>query len=123
MAWRSRYFEHHAYKRLCKEYFRAGARWISAPRPELSEDSYVPGFVAPEEGETQRYILTDHEPLFDAADAIKCGRDLFVGRSSCCNSFGIDWLRRELPGFLTRDMDKELFADLIKPPASGGTAS
>lgn len=34
-----------------------------------------------------------------------------------------DWLRRELPGFLTRDMDKELFADLIKPPATGGTAS
>ena len=34
-----------------------------------------------------------------------------------------DWLRRELPGFLTRDMDKELFADLIKPPADGGTAS
>lgn len=34
-----------------------------------------------------------------------------------------DWLRRELPGFLTRDMDKELFADLIKPPASGGPAS
>ena len=30
-----------------------------------------------------------------------------------------DWLRRELPGFLTRDGDKELFADLIKPPAAG----
>ena len=28
-----------------------------------------------------------------------------------------DWLRRELPGFLTRDVDKELFADLLKPPA------
>lgn len=26
-----------------------------------------------------------------------------------------DWLRRELPGFLTRDGDKELFADLIGP--------
>ena len=28
-----------------------------------------------------------------------------------------DWLRRELPGFLTRDADKALFADLIGPPA------
>ena len=28
-----------------------------------------------------------------------------------------DWLRRELPGFLTRDADKDLFADLLKPPA------
>ncbi len=25
-----------------------------------------------------------------------------------------DWLRRELPGFLTREGDKELFADLLK---------
>ncbi|TBW32832.1 mobilization protein [Siculibacillus lacustris] len=26
-----------------------------------------------------------------------------------------DWLRRELPGFLTRDSDKPLFDDLLKP--------
>jgi hypothetical protein len=26
-----------------------------------------------------------------------------------------EWLRRELPGFLTRDSDKALFADLIRP--------
>ena len=25
------------------------------------------------------------------------------------------WLRRELPGFLTRDIDKDLFSDLLKP--------
>ena len=28
-----------------------------------------------------------------------------------------DWLRRELPGFLTRDTDKALFDDLLKPEA------
>ena len=27
-----------------------------------------------------------------------------------------DWLRRELPGFLTRDADKELFDDLLTAP-------
>ncbi|MBS7708147.1 mobilization protein [Chelatococcus asaccharovorans] len=31
-----------------------------------------------------------------------------------------DWLRRELPGFLTRDGDKELFDDLLAAPAAGG---
>lgn len=31
-----------------------------------------------------------------------------------------DWLRRELPGFLTRETDKALFADLIGPPARAG---
>jgi anti-anti-sigma regulatory factor len=30
-----------------------------------------------------------------------------------------DWLRRELPGFLTRDNDKALFADLIGPVLPG----
>lgn len=29
-----------------------------------------------------------------------------------------DWLRRELPGFLTRDADRALFADLIGPAAT-----
>jgi hypothetical protein len=29
-----------------------------------------------------------------------------------------DWLRRELPGFLTRDADKALFDDLLKPEAT-----
>nr|WP_200991936.1 mobilization protein [Rhizobium rhizogenes]QCL10559.1 putative mobilization protein C [Rhizobium rhizogenes] len=29
------------------------------------------------------------------------------------------WLTRELPGFLTRDIDKELFSDLLKPETTG----
>ena len=33
-----------------------------------------------------------------------------------------DWLRRELPGFLTRDGDKELFADLLGKAADTQTA-
>ena len=35
-----------------------------------------------------------------------------------------DWLRRELPGFLTREGDQELFDDLLKPKAaSNGEAA
>jgi len=96
MAWRSRYHEHHAFKDLCKEYFHGGAQWISAPRPQLGSKTYVEGYEAPREGEPMRTILTEFEPLFDAADVIKCGRDVFIARSSCCNGFGIEWLRRQL---------------------------
>lgn len=32
-----------------------------------------------------------------------------------------DWLRRELPGFLTRDNDKALFADLLGPEPANTT--
>ncbi len=37
---------------------------------------------------------------------------LETGKDEFSRNLG-DWLRRELPGFLTRDGDKELFADLI----------
>ena len=96
MGWRSRYFEHLAYKSLCKEYFAAGARWLSAPRPQLSDDSFDQDFVPMEEGEPQRFIPTEFEPMFDAADFIKCGRDLIAIRSSCTNQMGIEWVRRTL---------------------------
>lgn len=105
MGWRSRYFEHLAYKALCKEYFFGGARWISGPRPQLSDESYDQRFVPMREGEPQRFLPTEFEPLFDAADTIKCGRDLFVGRSSCCNAFGIEWLRRHLPEYTVHEVD------------------
>ncbi|KAB2788960.1 mobilization protein [Brucella anthropi] len=32
-----------------------------------------------------------------------------------------DWLRRELPGFLTRDGDQELFDDLLKEKTTANT--
>ncbi|MBN1318235.1 MAG: hypothetical protein JXA42_22330 [Anaerolineales bacterium] len=96
MGWRSRYHETHAYKALCKEYFQQGARWVSAPRPQLSDASYQQNYTPPEENEPMRTVLTEFEPLFDAADAIKCGRDIFIAQSSCCNRSGIQWLQRHL---------------------------
>jgi glycine amidinotransferase len=40
MAWRSRYHESLAYRPLLKRYFRAGARWSAAPRPELTDEQF-----------------------------------------------------------------------------------
>ena len=73
-----------------------GDRGMSAPRPQLSDASYKENYVPPKEGEQMRTVLTEFEPLFDAADVIKCGRDIFVIQSSACNRFGIDWLQRHL---------------------------
>jgi glycine amidinotransferase len=41
-------------------------------------------------------VTTEVEPVFDAADIVRCGRDLFVQRSHVTNDFGIEWLRRHL---------------------------
>lgn len=42
------------------------------------------------------HILTEFEPVFDAADFVRAGRDLFVTRSNVTNRMGIEWLRRHL---------------------------
>lgn len=96
MAWPCRYFENHSYRRLLKDYFRRGARWVSAPKPELKDELYDPDFELPAYGEPLRYILTEFEPVFDAADFVRCGRDIFCIRSNVTNASGIEWLRRHL---------------------------
>jgi len=96
MAWRSRYHETAAYRPLLKEYFRGGARWTAAPKPELPDELFDADFVDPEEGEPLRYVITEFEPTFDAADFIRCGRDIIAQQSNVTNAFGIQWLRQHL---------------------------
>ena len=108
MAWRSRYFETHAFRPLLKEYFRRGGRWTSAPKPELTDDQFDDDFVAPGPGEPMRYAVTEFEPTFDAADFARCGRDIFCQRSNVTNEFGIEWLRRHLgPGYRVHVLEFE----------------
>ncbi|WP_347264087.1 amidinotransferase [Nitrobacter sp.] len=96
MAWPTRYFETHSYRTLLKEYFRAGARWTSAPKPELRKELFDDAYRIPKEGDPIGYVLTEWEPVFDAADFMRCGRDLFVQKSNVTNAMGIEWLRRHL---------------------------
>jgi glycine amidinotransferase len=91
MAWRSRYFEYRSYRKLVREYFAKGARWSAAPKGLLTDDQYDPSYVRGE-----GWVLTNHEPVFDAADIARCGRDLFFQRSQVSNDLAIDWLQRHL---------------------------
>lgn len=106
MCWRSRYFESDAYRTLFKEYFRNGARWSAAPRPQLTDELFDYGYRIPRENEPLRYIVSEFEPVFDAADFTRCGRDLFVTRSNVTNLAGIEWLRRHLgDGFRIHEIE------------------
>jgi glycine amidinotransferase len=96
MAWRSRYFEIDAYRSLLTDYFRRGARWVSAPRPQLLEEWYNADYDRERPYESGRYLTSEHEPTFDAADFIRCGRDIFAQRSHVTNRLGIDWVSRQL---------------------------
>ena len=96
MSWRSRHYEIHAYRSLIKEYFKRGARWAAAPRPELCDALYNHNYLAGHNTSDREYVITEFEPTFDAADFIKMGRDIFCQRSHVTNQLGIDWLRQHL---------------------------
>ncbi|WP_175407367.1 amidinotransferase [Streptomyces sp. TRM64462] len=106
MAWPCRHFETHAYRSVLKDYFRRGARWTAAPKPQLTDALFDADFRVPGPGEPVRHILTEFEPVFDAADFVRAGRDLFVTRSNVTNRMGIDWLRRHLgPGYRIHEIE------------------
>ena len=90
MSWRCRYHEAEAFRPLIKSYFRAGARWLCPPRPQLTEEL----FREPTPGD--RWAITEFEPVFDSADFVRFGQDIVVQRSHTTNDFGINWLRRAL---------------------------
>jgi len=99
MADRSRYFENWAYRSLLKEYFQLGAKWTSAPKPQLIDAqyhfNYLP-FSNINSEEKKDFIITEFEPTFDAADFIRCGKDIFVQKSHATNAFGVSWIQRHL---------------------------
>ena len=47
MVWPCRYFETHSYRPILKDYFRRGARWTAAPRPQLTDELFDADFASP----------------------------------------------------------------------------
>jgi glycine amidinotransferase len=111
MSQRSRWFEYLCYRPLLEQYFREDPNflWQAAPKPRLTDESYFKRdfwlefdlFSEEEQLERATYRkqwnLTEKEPLFDAADVGRFGKDLFVQHSTVTNSGGLDWLRRHFP--------------------------
>ena len=95
MAWRSRFFEYRPYRKLIKEYFHQGAKWTAAPKPQMSDELYEKeeSFKV---GTYNQFVTTEFEPVFDAAEFTRIGKDIFVQRSQVTNNFGIEWMRRHL---------------------------
>lgn len=93
LSWRCRYHESAAYRSLLKSYFLRGARWLHAPRPQLTAELFAAEDGGPED---RAYAVTEFEPVFDAADFMRFGRDIVVQQSHVTNRFGIEWLQRAI---------------------------
>lgn len=107
LSWRCRYHEIAAYRRLIKQYFDRGARWLPAPKPQLTEALFDSGYDVRRDAEaSDRYAITEFEPVFDAADFVRFGRDILVQRSHVTNRAGIDWLQQAIgPEFRLREIE------------------
>jgi glycine amidinotransferase len=109
MSYRSRWFEFLCYRPLFEQYFKEDPnfRFEAAPKPRLTNNSYKEGWwdrwnamTESEQfdlSETGDWILSEQEPLFDAADVVRFGKDLIVQKSMVTNDAGIDWLGRHFP--------------------------
>lgn len=109
MSYRSRWWEYLCYRPLLETYFREDPemRWEAAPKPRLTERSFRAGFWdefenLPFDEQIARVrrndlVLTEEEPLFDAADVARCGKDLFVQLSLVTNRAGARWISQHFP--------------------------
>lgn len=110
MSYRSRWFEYRAYRDIVQNYWLEDhdMKWEAAPKPRLTDASYKLDYLNEHESHDKEYRLKKvenqdfvtqpwEEPLFDAADVMRLGKDLFVQHGFTTNLAGIEWLRRHFP--------------------------
>ena len=102
MSWRSRFFEYRPYRGVLNEYFKRdpGMLWTCAPKPLMRDDLYRKDYPQ-DYSQSNRDMVKDHvyltsevEPVFDAADVMRFGKDIFVHMGFTTNNGGFEWLRR-----------------------------
>lgn len=91
MADRGRYFEVFPYRQILKELSKEGWKWVSAPKPTLTDDLYAVDYC-----NHYPYSITEFEPTFDGADFARCGKNIIGQMSHVTNKFGIEWLQNFL---------------------------
>lgn len=84
---RARYFESRSISHILDGATQRGAFQLAAPRPRLTDDLYS---VGPD----GRPRLEETEPVFEAANVLRCGADILYQVSTSGNEAGLRWLRQ-----------------------------
>jgi glycine amidinotransferase len=97
---RKRFFEQYLLRDIFREYFDRGAGWVSAPKPMLSDESIDYSYWKdnldkgiPEPQDTSPAL----DIAFDAANALKFGKDIVFNIGTDNHALGFHWLKRVLP--------------------------
>jgi N-dimethylarginine dimethylaminohydrolase len=89
---RARYFETLGLRPIFQQCLLRGSPWIAAPKPELRDDLYTVN-------DQGLPTLGEVEPAFEAANILRCGRDLFYQVSTSGNELGGVWLETVLRAY------------------------
>ena len=114
-SFRCRYFEYLAYWPLMKQYFDEDPEflWTQAPRPRLTDKSYKHNYYDEKitlEERLQRtankdFVTTEVEPMWDAADVMRMGKDLFIQHGLTTNRTAMEWFQRYYPEYRVHAMN------------------
>jgi len=109
---RARWYEYLNLRPVFEQYFKEDPElvWFTAPKPRLTDESYVRNYyynfdhVWTDEEKRQRlynceFQNTEKEPLWDGADGMRFGKDIFQQVSATTNRSGFDWLKRMFAEF------------------------
>lgn len=107
MSFRCRFWEYLAFRPLLNRYFNEDPEfiWSQAPRPRLSDASYKHNYYDEKISVEDRlvrtankdFVTTEEEILFDAADVLRMGKDLFIQHGLTTNRKAMEWFKRRYP--------------------------
>ena len=105
MSWRCRYFESQVYYNQLLKIWKTdkSCKWIQPPKTPMNDNLYNLNYpIYDIDNQRQNYannhiymLNNNAEPVFDAADIIRCGKDLFVQNGFTTNKNGIEWINRQ----------------------------
>jgi N-dimethylarginine dimethylaminohydrolase len=87
---KERFFESFYFREIFLSYYKQGANWISMPMPR--HDEYDPDPM-------DNNAIPNRDPMIDAANVIKYGKDLFVSAWGSNNQLGLEWLYRNFTDY------------------------
>ena len=98
---RYRYFENSFLQHLFLDYFNSGARWIQAPKPLMTDNSFDTSWIDEEDGrqyynnikQKENYMDCGHEIMFDAANCIRMGSHILMNVANKNQELGAKWLQ------------------------------
>jgi N-dimethylarginine dimethylaminohydrolase len=89
MTLRARQYETNSFKAILRDYLDSGARWIAAPKPLLLDEDYFTD-------EDRDLAISESDPVFDAANILRIGKDILYLVSDSGNRLGAKWLQAAL---------------------------